>query len=71
MMFHRTVAAATATLKCSPWIIGNALIFAGFASTAFAQSTAPAPEIDGASASSALALLFGGMLLLRSRFRGK
>jgi hypothetical protein len=42
------------------------LLLAGAASFAFA-GTAVAPEIDGASAVSAVVLLSGGLLVLRAR----
>jgi len=49
-------------------VLGLCLLLAGAASSAFA-SYAPvaAPEIDGGSAVSALFLLSGGLLALRSR----
>jgi hypothetical protein len=46
--------------------IGFSLLLAGAASFALAGPTA-APEIDGASATTAIALLSGGLLVLRSR----
>ena len=47
-------------------MIGLSLLLAGSASFAFAAVTT-APEIDGAAAVSALALLSGGLLVLRAR----
>lgn len=47
-------------------LIGFSLLLAGAASFAFAGSIA-APEIDGASAASAVVLLSGGLLVLRAR----
>ena len=46
--------------------IGWSLLLAGSASSAFALNVV-APEIDGASAVSALVLLSGGLLVLRAR----
>jgi hypothetical protein len=47
-------------------LIGFSLLFVGAASFAFAGVTI-APEIDGASAVSAIVLLSGGLLVLRTR----
>jgi hypothetical protein len=47
-------------------IIGFSLLLLGSASFAFA-GVAVAPEIDGASAASAIVLLSGGLLVLRAR----
>jgi len=47
-------------------IIGVGLLLVGAASSVFAAAVA-APEIDGASAVSALVLLSGGLLVLRAR----
>lgn len=47
-------------------IIGFSLLLMGAASFAMAGSVA-APEIDGASATAAIALLSGSLLVLRSR----
>jgi len=46
--------------------IGLSLLFLGAAGFAFAGGTI-APEIDGASAASAIVLLSGGVLILRAR----
>lgn len=46
--------------------IGFSLLLTGIASLAFAGGTL-APEIDGASAVSAMVLLSGGLLVLRAR----
>jgi hypothetical protein len=46
--------------------LGLSLLLAGAASFAFA-GVAVAPEIDGASAVSAVVLLSGGLLVLRAR----
>ena len=46
--------------------LGFSLLLAGAASFAFA-GTVVAPEIDGASAASAIVLLSGGLLVLRAR----
>jgi len=45
---------------------GFVLVWTAFGATAFARGI---PEIDPSSASSALTLLIGGALLVRSRFR--
>ena len=47
-------------------IVGFTLLLAGSASFAFAGIIA-SPEIDGASAVSAVVLLSGGLLVLRAR----
>jgi hypothetical protein len=47
-------------------IIGFSLLLAGSASVAFA-GVVTSPEIDGASATSAIVLLSGGLLVLRAR----
>ena len=47
-------------------LLGLSLLLAGAGSSAFAAA-ATAPEIDGASAVSALVLLSGGLLVLRAR----
>ncbi len=47
-------------------LLGLSLLVLGAASLALAGPTA-APEIDGASATSAIALLSGGLLVLRAR----
>jgi hypothetical protein len=47
-------------------ILGLSLLLAGVASSAFALDVV-APEIDGASAVSAIVLLSGGLLVLRAR----
>ncbi len=53
------------------WAIGLALVFAATAGTAMAADPPSAPEINPAAATSALALLAGGMLLIAGRFRRK
>jgi hypothetical protein len=47
-------------------VIGFSFLLVGGASFAFAGITV-APEIDGASAASAIVLLSGGLLVLRAR----
>ena len=47
---------------------GRLLLLAGAASMAFAAETV-VPEIDGSTATSALALVAGSFMFLRSRFR--
>ena len=46
-------------------LLGMALMFVAFAS--FANAVIPAPEVDPGSAGSALALLSGALLVIRSR----
>ena len=48
-------------------ILGLALVIAGLAGTALAGSVAP--EIDGSTASAAVALVAGGLIVLRARKR--
>ena len=48
-------------------ILGLALILAGIAGSALAGQVAP--EIDGATASAAVALVAGGLIVLRARKR--
>jgi hypothetical protein len=47
-------------------LVGFSLLLVGAASFAFAGNVV-APEIDGASAASAIVLLSGGLLILRAR----
>lgn len=49
--------------------LGLAGLFVGLQTAAMAALTAPTPEIDGATASSAVALLSGAIVVLRSRRR--
>ena len=49
-------------------LLGLSLLLEGAASPAFAAA-AIAPEIDGTSAISAIALLSGGLLVLRARHK--
>jgi hypothetical protein len=51
-------------------VVGVTLLLVAMATTAMAQ-TRPAPEIDATSAVSALALLSGGLVMLRSRRKKK
>jgi LPXTG-motif cell wall-anchored protein len=48
-------------------LIGWTMLLMGAVGSAFAQS--PAPEIDASSSIAALALLSGGLMVLRSRKR--
>ena len=51
-------------------VLGFSLLLAGAATCAFASYTpVAAPEIDGSSAVSALFLLSGGLLILRTRHK--
>ena len=47
-------------------VLGTAMVLMGVASTAFGLAT-PVPEIDGNSALAALALVSGGLLIIRGR----
>ena len=67
-MIRRLISKATVILTSAS---GALLIFCSLTATAYAQQSAPVPEIDAGTATSAIALLTGGMLLLRSRFRAK
>jgi hypothetical protein len=49
-------------------LLGLGMILAGAASVAFASGV-PVPEIDGTSAVSAVALISGGLLVIRGRRR--
>jgi hypothetical protein len=51
-------------------VIALSLFFVGAASLAFAGAS-PAPEIDASSAIGAVALLGGGVLVLRARRRSR
>ena len=51
--------------------LGAALLLAGLGAVAWAQNTAPTPEIDAGSAASALAFLSGGVMLLKDWLRTK
>jgi hypothetical protein len=55
-------AAATSLKSC-----GLLLVVAACAATAFGKDVSRVPEIDPASASSALAILIGGLLMLTGR----
>jgi hypothetical protein len=48
-------------------IFGMMLLLAGASSFAFAGGVPKAPEIDAVSAGGALALLAGGLLIIRAR----
>ena len=47
--------------------LGMLLLLAGMSAFCFAQNGAPAPEVDPASAGSALALVTGALLVIRGR----
>jgi hypothetical protein len=64
----RTRALVSFFLRSSAAILGMALVWSGSSSFAFARAV---PEIDPGSATSALTLLAGGVLLLKSRMRPK
>ena len=49
-------------------ILGMMLLVAAMAGSALAQA-APVPEIDGGTAVSALALVSGALLVVKSRFK--
>lgn len=48
-------------------IVGMALLLVGVAGFAFGGFTLNAPEIDASSGGSAIALLSGGLLIIRAR----
>ena len=50
-------------------LLGLGVVLAAFATDAFAGGTVTAPEINPASLSAGLALLAGGVMLARARFR--
>jgi hypothetical protein len=51
--------------------LAAALVLHGISTTAVASVAAPVPEISPASVSAGLAILAGGVLMLRARRRGK
>ena len=51
-------------------LLGISMLVIGASAVAFA-STVQAPELDGGSAMSALALLAGSVVILRARFKRK
>jgi hypothetical protein len=61
---------STVTRVCT-YSLGLALIVGGLAATLVAGSVHPAPEIDGSSIATGLALASGAILILRSRRRTK
>jgi hypothetical protein len=50
-------------------LVGTTLLIAGLASAAFAGAIATVPEIDAATAISAITLVAGAALVIRSRKR--
>jgi hypothetical protein len=64
----RLGARVSTLLHSAAFILGMALVWSGSSSFAFARAV---PEIDPGSATSALTLLAGGVLLLKSRLRSK
>jgi len=64
----RLGALVSTLLHSSAFILGLALVWSASSSFAFARAV---PEIDPGSATSALTLLAGGVLLLKSRLRSK
>ena len=51
--------------------IGMAIVLVSLSTPLLAGQTAPVPEIDGASITSGLGLLAGGILMLRARMARK
>jgi hypothetical protein len=62
---------ALQTFRVSRKIAGFSLVFAAFCGPALARAPAKGPEIDPGTATSAVALFLGGVLLLTDRFRRK
>lgn len=69
-MQTRILSTAKMALAAARTSLGAALLLTGLGAMATAQ-TAPIPEIDAGSAVTALALLSGGVMLLKDRFRGR
>jgi hypothetical protein len=61
----------SAIARVSTYALGLALIVGALATTLVAGSVQPAPEIDGSSIATGLALAGGAVLILRSRRRSK
>jgi hypothetical protein len=61
----------SAIARVSAYSLGLALIVGGLAATLVASPPAAAPEIDGSSIGTGLALASGAVLILRSRRRSK
>ncbi len=57
--------------RVSSYGLGLALIVGALATTLVAGAAQPAPEIDGTSIATGLALASGAVLILRSRRRSK
>jgi hypothetical protein len=68
MIRKRFAAFATACLPATRFLFGVALVWSAMSGSALARGT---PEIDPGSATSALTLLAGGILLLKPRFGRK
>jgi hypothetical protein len=58
-------------VRVSTYSLGLALIVGGLATTLVAGFAHPAPEVDGSSIATGLALAGGAVLILRSRRRTK
>jgi hypothetical protein len=58
-------------MRVSTYGLGLALLVGGLATTLFAGFAHPAPEVDGSSIVTGLALASGAILILRSRRRTK
>jgi hypothetical protein len=73
MMWTRISCAGRALRKAAQTSLGMALVLTALGTVAMAAADpAPgAPEIDAGSAASAIALLAGGVMLLKDRFRAK
>ena len=73
MMWTRISCAGRALLETAKTTVGLALVLTALGSVAMADVLPPpgTPEIDAGSAASAIALLAGGMMLLKDRFRAK
>lgn len=71
-MGGQMICAVILARKCFRTTLGAGLLMAAFSSVAQASISfepPPVPEIDASSAAAALALLAGGTMLLKDRFR--
>jgi hypothetical protein len=68
MTWKKLVSLVPTALRSACFFLGLALVWSASSGFAFGRGT---PEIDPGSATSALALLTGGLLLLKPRFGRK
>jgi hypothetical protein len=73
MMWTRISCVGRVFLEATKTSFGAALVLTALGTVAMALETDPpsTPEIDAGSAASAIALLAGGVMLLKDRFRAK